>query len=63
MHDNDQIDGVLAAGTMARQTIAGRTGQGGASPHRDAAPQVATRLAGRSSRWPSPPYTWPTGAA
>ena len=46
MHDNDQIDGVLAAGTMARQTIAGRTGQGGASPHRDAAPQVATRLAG-----------------
>jgi hypothetical protein len=46
MYDNDQINGVVAAGTMARQTVAGRMGRGGTSPRGDFALGVAVRLAG-----------------
>jgi hypothetical protein len=46
MYDNDQINGVVAAGTMARQTVAGRMGRGGTSPRGDFALEVAVRLAG-----------------
>jgi hypothetical protein len=46
MHDNDQINGVVAAGTMARQKMADRVGRGGTSPRGDSALEVAVRLTG-----------------